>query len=172
MRRTRTAATSVALVAVVVLGALTRESTALILSFYATVYFLNFGFSRRKDLLELLLLSAAFLATYLWLRVAYGFDDAVHQGIMLFDSISLGGLISVLFFLSTFTFLVLDSKTAKMALIFLLFCSPYIIMVLLFGALFEIRLWLPLILNLAILVRLNYRSVEFGFSKPLAAKDR
>ena len=157
---------TLALLVLVVLGTLTRESIVLLLSFYATVHFLRFGFKGRKNLLELLLLTVAFLSTYLSLRFIYGFDDFMHQGLRFHDSMGLGGVISILFFLATLITLVLDLEKAKTALVFLLFSFPYIAMILLVGALFEIRLWIPLIIPIAILASLNPRAVQRQRAEP------
>ena len=132
---------NLALTAVVVfLAALNRETAALSLSLYATFLLLGLGGSWRG----LVLLTSVFVATYLSLRVALGWGNAVGNEITFVRYLNLNSAIGVGFALAAGLALVRQPGPAGL---FLLCSLPYVLSVFLTGNPFEVRLWVPLLLG-------------------------
>lgn len=136
------------------LSTLTRESSALILSFYLAI---NAGsiLVRRgptRNQLELATLVFAFLLPYLLLRFLLGTKNAAYEEVvaahMLHSPLSLLGLIFLLAFL--FLFLA-DARNRKPCALFILASLPYLVPMLFVAYLWEIRLWVPVILGLMLI---------------------
>jgi hypothetical protein len=144
------------LVAVTVVGALTRETTALVLSMYAALYAARDSLGLEKRIATLGLLTVAFAATYLALRMAFGFDSAVGNRITVSDwgvPDLLGGLTFVALGL---TLVDLDTPgVRRTAGIFLLFATPYLASIALTGFPSELRLFVPLWIGLSVIGALH-----------------
>lgn len=140
---------------VVVLGALTRETAALILAFYFAVHhrrLLARPFRWTVHHSTLLFLSACFLLTYAGLRLALGPGNAVFEDIQLKDNLaSPFGLAGLLFFLAVTAVLLLNGPGRRESLLFLLAALPYLLFLLVTARLWEMRLWIPVFLSIVTL---------------------
>lgn len=137
--------------AIVALATLTRESSAIILSFYAACYVVRNGWRIRQEIWGLILAAGVFLAVYYGLRIVYGFDHSVRGNTFVRRQLTQNGAVSMLFFLSTLSLLCVGSKNAKGVLLFLLFSAPYIYTIMTRAIVWEVRLWLPLLIGVAVL---------------------
>lgn len=125
---------------VVLLAALNRETAALSLSLYASLLLLGRGGSWRG----LGVLTAVFLATYVGLRVALGWNTAVGNEVTLVKYMDLRSAVGV-GFAAAVAYAVVRRRRA--ASLFLLCSLPYVASILLTGNPFEARLWVPLLLG-------------------------
>jgi len=148
-------ATVAALGAVVVLGALTRETAALIPAFYLAVHhrpLLARPFRFSIHLAGLIVSALCFVATYAALRLALGFEAAFHQDVQLAYNLSNPfGVAGLLFFGAVLAVLLLSGPGRREGAVFLLVSLPYSLFLLATGILWEIRLWVPVILALVVL---------------------
>lgn len=139
---------------VMVLGTLSRETSALILSLYFAVHhrrILQRTFTRAQ--LNLLLLTITFLLTYGVLRWQLGMEDATHHRFRLLRNFSddplpiIGGI-----FLPCLLALFFTDATNRTALrMFLIASLPYTLMMFAVAYPWEIRLWVPLFLLMTFL---------------------
>jgi hypothetical protein len=143
------------LVAAVVAGAMTKESTVLALSFFCAFHHANLLKFRRKELVQLLILVGAFVNTYALLRLLYGLNNrgqwqTVTLWLNLRDPFAWLGVASlpVLSYL-----LCVGTRHVKRCLLFLAACSPYIISMPVIAQVWETRLWVPVWLGLLCLAR-------------------
>lgn len=141
-----------------IIAAMTRETAALILSFYATLWVMRRELRTPRTLAGLGLLVAAFVGAYVMLRVMVGWDQAAFNELIPPDTLRPGSIVSILFFLAAMVVLVDWARrpAVKATGVFLAFSCPYIAAILLTGILFEIRLWIPVLLGAAVLNRLAY----------------
>ena len=147
---TRGAFSLAALCGLTMLASLTRESAALVLSFYATIHFPKLVAGARRELVELGLLGASFAVPFLVLRSGHGGD--LFQGIMLRTNLKSPYALAGLAFLAAALLVPLfDSRNRTLCLRFLALASPYLIMALLLGNTWETRMWVPVLLPLLIL---------------------
>lgn len=141
---------------VVVLATLTRETAALILAFHFAFNYRDIlkkpsVFKLNHQQLQLLLIVLCFLCTYVGLRFTLGFENAVFQEITLPSLNNLVQLLSILFIFSMAILFIITKNTTKEMYIFLLASAPYILPLFVISQLWEIRLWVPVILMLLIL---------------------
>ena len=136
---------------VVFLATITRESAALILSFYATIYLLRNGISIKKDLLHLLLVISVFLITYIGLRVEYGIVNSIYNNLTIGDFLKIQNIISLVFFIVFILIFNTNINKFKNSFLFLFLSAPYIVAIFLTGILFESRLWIPLLIPMIVL---------------------
>jgi hypothetical protein len=158
----------VILCVVVILATLTRETAFFILVFYVVnnydaIQMKPIGVKINREQVTLLMISICFMFSYLGLRLALGYRDAmVHSfsnGFRLIDNInSIYSIFGTLFFLSIATLFFTTKAVTKEMVIFLKVSSPYILLVWLSANPWEIRLWTPLIL---ILVVMKVRASQF-----------
>lgn len=137
------------LAAVVVLGTLTRETAALILSLYFTVHRQKILSKRiTPELVRLLALVALFLLTYCALRWHLGTEDATHKSFRFFRNISNDPLpiVGGLFFLAMLVPFFIDGIGNRHLKVFLLASLPYWLMMFAVAYPWEIRLWVPIFL--------------------------
>lgn len=164
LSRQETSKTLCSLVILMVIATLNREGSAIILSFYATLYWLSYGLNENKRFRTLLILTITFLLTYIALRLFYSPTDhrfEFHQYITWETNFGIYPLVSIVFFLSTLYLMASTGPKAKIIGVFLLFSLPYIYMIFYSALLFEIRLWMPLIICLAILTQVDLEQTPF-----------
>ncbi|MDP4129448.1 MAG: hypothetical protein Q8918_10650 [Bacteroidota bacterium] len=137
-----------------------RESSALILSLMAAVYFLVHGLTPqwvRKMIMPCL----SFIIVYAGLRifaprsaVQISESSKLVENFTLRPSALMGILMAMIIF-----YLMLNAASSKdnrrLVRIFLLFTLPYGVMVIFAGLLVEFRLWVPLVIGTAMLYKLN-----------------
>lgn len=146
---------SILLFIVVIIATLNRETSALAISLIATI-----ALKERDNLIESLKLllapALAFITTYIALRLWFGFDTGlIHKFTLLLNLISPLNLFGIFTgVLSVYLlFYFANEKSLKRLLInYLLLSSPYIVVSLIGGITFEIRLWVPILLNLTIIL--------------------
>ncbi|MBS12256.1 MAG: hypothetical protein CME19_11720 [Gemmatimonadetes bacterium] len=144
------------LVLSVILGTMTRESTALLLSLCGALLGTSLAREHRIDRRLLSLLVGYFIATYVGLRIWLGSSEsAVSETVRFHQHFGKSSLISLIFAASAYLVLVHGKGDARLRNRFLLFASPYLLAILLFGQLAEIRLWMPLLLPFVVLSRLD-----------------
>jgi hypothetical protein len=161
----------------IMISTLVRESSALILSLTAAVYFTIYGFSGRwiKTMIFPLL---SFISAYIGLRVIVNShtvqiseNNKLAQNFVLRPSAMMGLLIAVIFF-----YLMLKAPVRKdnirLVRIFLILGLPYVVMIIFVGILTEFRLWVPLIIGTAILYKLNLKALRnLNYPSDLSANN-
>ncbi len=140
---------------VVALGTLSRETAALIPAFFLASHqrrLLSRPFRWNAYHSTLVFLLLCFAATYLAARLALGSGGTVFQSFRLWHNLgnpfSLAGL---LFFAAILVVLLLDARARRECVVFLVACLPYLLFAVIVGQPWEIRLWVPVILSIAVL---------------------
>ena len=158
--------TGILLLATMVIATLTRESSVIILSFYAAWYWKKLwqnpleGINKEQGIL--LALIVIFIATYLALRLQLGFSQGIFHQITITRNITLTFWFALLFFGSFLSLFFLDEKGSSVSKRFLVFAMPYIIMIIIVAIPQELRLWMPVVLPLIILKSLAGSSTEMN----------
>ncbi|MBS4034795.1 MAG: hypothetical protein KGZ85_10040 [Ignavibacterium sp.] len=148
--------TTMLLTAVLVLGALTRETIALIFPLYIVILLRKDEWEFNVNKSELFLFIIIFSAIYLGLRIIYGFESSFSGRISFPDNIiSPQNLIGFLFMICTLLIFLFNEQTKRPALIFLTLSSPYFLLILLTGIMFEIRLFVPVFILLMIIMMIS-----------------
>lgn len=139
----------------IILATLNRETSALSVSFILTFEYLtanNIQIAIRKTILPIV----AFLSTYLFLRIYYGFETGVMQKFTLFlnlvSPLNLFGIFTGLFSVYILYYFSQNSLSVRSMKLYLIFSLPYIITSMVGGITYEIRLWAPLLINLSIIL--------------------
>jgi hypothetical protein len=139
--------------ALVLLAALNRETAALSLSLYASLLFLGRGGSVRG----LVVLTSVFAATYVSLRVVFGWGNAVGNEFTFVKYLNQNSAIGIGFALAAGYALV---RRPAAAAAFLVCSLPYVASVLLTGYPFEARLWVPLLLGVMLVQAADEQETE------------
>jgi hypothetical protein len=147
----------------IILATLNRETAALTVSFMAA-----YLYSESNKIIPVLkgifLPAMAFMSTYIGLRFYFGFDSGLLNKftlhLNLISPLNLFGLMTGIISIYMFYYFA-DNKSTKRALTyFLVFSLPYILVSLLGGITYEIRLWTPLIINLGIILLINENKIK------------
>lgn len=125
---------------IVLLATLNRETAALSLSLYASLVFLGRGGSLRG----LALLTGVFAATYLSLRLVYGWDYATGNEFTFVRYLNQNSAVGIGFALAAGYALV---RRPAWAAAFLVCSLPYVVSIMVTGNPYEVRLWVPLLLG-------------------------
>jgi hypothetical protein len=144
---------------VVLLAALNRETAALSLSLYAALYLLGRGGSLRG----LGVLTAIFVSTYVSLRVALGWGNALGNEFTFVRYLNLNSAVGVGFAIAVGYAI---TRGRRPAAIFLACSSPYILSILITGNPFEARLWVPLLLGVLFVQAEDARADERAQVRP------
>lgn len=150
---------------IVVLATLTRETAAIILSFYFAVHYQAIlarpnPFQINREQGTLLILTACFVLTYIGLRWAFGYEQAVYESFLLPENPHLFyTILGILFYASIALILFITTAVTGEISVFFLVTFPYVVFIMLFADPWEIRLWTPLILLLIILKVRAYQSL-------------
>jgi len=136
------------LVAILAISTINRESSALSISLAATLLYSKFGI-RKASIFPVAVLGIFFVVIYLGIRFSQG-NFTTNDGNLFLQNFTdpkngLGILFWAVFFVFTLI-LAKDKATLKNILIFHLLSTPYILMCLYSGILYEIRLYVPLFL--------------------------
>ena len=163
----------ICLLAVILVATFNRETSLLILSFMAAIYFsgerLKFSWIRKMTLPVL-----CFLIPYLYLKFFHNGGSSLTEenklavNLDITNSYAIRGLAFgafVLYFLLS----VLKRNQAKPVLYFLLFSLPYIIIIHAVGVMIEYRLWMPVLLGGLVLSLLNVRAENDSSTVPQGA---
>lgn len=162
--RTRAPLAAVLAVALLVLGALNRETAMLNVSLVGAVALAWYGLKRRT-FAAAALAAGAFLAVYVALRLALGTERGVFDDFSALNwwrgpfnragSLALACVLAVPLWL--------ERAARRRYALFLLGAAPYLVVTLGAGVAWEVRLWVPLVLGGLLVARLR----EAGSLSPL-----
>jgi hypothetical protein len=153
------------LIILMFLGTITHEASAIILSIYTFLYLKEFGFSYSDRLIHLGILIATYLLSYfgVYFFLAIPHDTYLNNMVAINRAHYIRSLCS-LAFLFFFCFLFCHVyERLKNSLLFLLLCLPYLIFVSIVGELWEMRLWVPVLLPLLFLI--HYQTSDKACAK-------
>lgn len=149
----------------IIIATLVRESSALILSLMASVYFMVYGITP-SWIKKMVLPCFCFLTAYLSLRIFVNHhsmqmleNSTLFKNFNLKPSTAMGLLMTVIIFYMMLKASV-DKDNRNLVTSFLAFSLPYVVMIIFVGILAEIRLWLPLITGTAVLYKLNLKALR------------
>ena len=152
--RSRGTAGFIALCFVVLLATLTRESSALIMSFYVAVHastLLRLGALGKRHV-ELAIMVAMYAATYVGLRIFLGFEHGLSGSVALARNVTEPPQIAGLVLSAALAYVLLaDRINRRRCFVFLATASPYVAMTLLIANPWEVRLYVPVIMLLTLL---------------------
>ena len=159
----------IGLLVTIVVATLNRETSLLILSFMAAVYYSMHG-TRIIAIRNLVLPVLCFLAPYLFLKLAYGGGSSFTDQSQLLFNLNLRNPYSMMGFLfaafSIYLMYRLNRNRPSLITAFL-FCSlPYVLIIFIAGITQEFRLWMPLIQGALVLALLEVERIK---GKNLAA---
>lgn len=151
----------ISLAFIILISTLNRESSALSLSFAATLLLHEFGL-KGKSSITLLLFGGVFLGTYLGLRFSAE-NFTTNDGNLLTENFTqpknyLGMLFWVIFFLLTIL-LANNRINRRQIIIFHLWALPYILMCFYTGILYEVRLYIPIFLGALVLSKYETKTL-------------
>jgi len=152
------------LIFILMISTLNRESSALSISFAAVFLYYKYGL-KKESLLPLLYLVIGFLAIYIWVRLAAASFEIRNENFFLENMIQTRNKFGVLFWIVFFVFSLLISnnrQTTKNILIFHLFSLPYIFMCFYTGALYEVRLYIPIFLSCLLISKLSIDKMKIN----------
>ena len=152
------------LVLILVISTLNRESSALSLSFATVFLYYKYGF-KKESLIPLIYLVTGFLATYIIVRLASASFEIRNNNFFLGNISETRSRFGILFWIVFFVFSLLVSnnkQTTRNIFIFHLLSLPYIIMCFYTGALYEIRLYIPIFLSSLVISKLSIDKVKFN----------
>lgn len=170
--KTKSSIHLIALILTIAIATLNRETSLLILSFMAAVYFYIYRFDLswiKKMILPVL----AFLLPYLYLKLMQGggsdFTDesklAVNLDIR--NTYAIRGFAFTAFVLY-FILITINKFRTPLTKYFLVFALPYIVIIHAVGVMIEYRLWLPVIES-AIVLSLIHPSIFLNNKKDMVA---
>lgn len=148
-----------ALCAVMVLAALTRETAAIILSYYFAIHFDALARPSRtasgalSHRVALGILVACFIAVYIGLRMWFGTSESTvyHRTRGLQDLTENFSLVGGVFFLASIGLALLHERARRTSLLFVAASAPYWITIFLVCNPREIRLWVPVLFPLLLI---------------------
>jgi hypothetical protein len=142
------------------LGALTRETMALLLVFFLAYHIGPLLRFDRRAIIHLVGLTGVFLMTYVTLRACYGTEHAVWQVVRWRLNLQDGLCILGFLLLPALSWLIL-SGVAQLGRcrVFLAASIPYVLAMATIANTWETRLWVPVWLGLLVLAHLDTRAV-------------
>ena len=150
------------LIFVILISTLNRESSALSLSLAATLLYIKFGL-KKKTVLPITVLGLVFIGVYFGLRMMNE-NFTTNDGNLLIQNFTQPkNLLGILFWLVYFIFTLMlakDKKAAQNILIFHLLSFPYLILCFYTGILYEIRLYIPLLLTSLLLSKTELSKID------------
>lgn len=151
-------------------GALTRETIILVIAFHllTLVKYNEWGFY--TNVIQFYIINGVFIATFLLVCFINGFDGFILNRIMFPENIiAPQNLLGFLFMLAVTYLLMIEKKSRTTIMSFLFVSIPYLIVLLLTGIMFEIRLWIPMIILMIIVSVIakskNADEVEYKWGK-------
>lgn len=135
--------------AVIIISTFNRESSALSLSLAATLLYAKFGM-KKETFLPVIVLGTAFLSVYSGLRLMSDNFTTNDGNLFIQNFTQPKNILGLLFWLVFFTLplvLAKDQKTVKLILVFHLLSVPYLLLCFYTGILYEIRLYIPLLIT-------------------------
>lgn len=150
------------LILILVISTLNRESSALSISFAAVMLYQLFGL-KKETLLPVLYLIIGFLTTYILVRLSADSFEIRNDNFFIGNIRETRSRFGILFWMVFFMFSLLvsnDKQSTKNILLFHLISLPYIVMCFYTGALYEIRLYIPLFLSSLVLGKLSIDKIK------------
>ena len=144
---------------VIILATFNRETSLLLLSFIAAIYFAYEGF-KISWIRRMILPVLCFVIPYLYLKLFYHGGASITEesklavNLDITNSYALRGMAFGAFLLY-FIFSVQNKNKSKFVLYFLIFSLPYIIIIHAVGVMIEYRLWMPVLLGALVLSMLH-----------------
>jgi len=149
---------------ILMISTLNRESSALSISFAGVFLYSKYGL-KKESLLPLLYLVTGFLVTYIWVRLVSDSFEIRNDNFFLGNLTETRSRFGILFWIVFFVFSLLvsnNSRTTRNILIFHLFSIPYIFMCFYTGALYEIRLYIPIFLSSLLISKLSIDKIKIS----------
>ena len=147
---------------IIIVSTLNRESSALSLSLAATLLYSKFGL-KKESILPIVILAVVFSGVYFGIRLMNG-NFTTNDGNLLIQNFTQPkNLLGILFWLVFFAFTLIlakDQKAVKHILIFHLLSFPYLILCFYTGILYEIRLYIPLLLTSLLLSKTELTTIH------------
>ena len=134
---------------VILVSTLNRESSALSLSLAATLLYSKFGL-KKETIIPIIVLGIVFLGVYFGLRLTSETFTTNDGNLLIQNFIQPKNILGILFWLVFFTFTLIlakDKKAIKLIVLFHLLSFPYLLLCFYTGILYEIRLYIPLLLT-------------------------
>lgn len=145
---------------IIIFSTLNRETSALNISFFALLWFHknNNSLFKKTKIWPLALVILVFILTYIGIRLYIGKTQVVQNIYLVQNLTEIKNLLGIAFFgiVLYFTKLFSNSTSWQSIKQFLFLASPYILVIFLSGILWEIRLFVPLILPIFILLYLRW----------------
>jgi hypothetical protein len=148
---------------VILLATLNRESSLLILSFMAGIYISVYKIQDLRWIRKMIVPVFCFIIPYVALRYFLGGDPEVSAGSFLLDNLSifkiskLSGFLFVPVFFYMLWHMTNSRENRRLIINFLMMASPYIVIIPVIGILIEYRLWVPVLIPVIVLSRLDAR---------------
>jgi len=148
---------------VILLATLNRESSLLILSFMAGIYISVYKIQDLRWIRKMIVPVFCFIIPYLALRYFLGGNPEVSEGSKLLANLSIFKIskLSGVLFLPVFFYMLWhmsgSRENRRLIINFLIMASPYIIIIPVIGILIEYRLWVPVLIPVIVLSRLDSR---------------
>ncbi len=132
-----------------VISTLNRESSAINLAFFGALLIRNYGLNKKSiaKIFELLLLpTLMFLLTYGYLRVHFGSSEVIQGNYILQNLTKFKNILGLIFFLLMLSLPKVLQKKSQLALVILVLTLPYLMIILIGGILWEVRLFIPVLI--------------------------
>lgn len=134
---------------VILVSTLNRESSALSLSLAATLLYSQFGL-KKETFKPIIVLGMVFLGVYFGLRLMAETFTTNDGNLLVENFTQPKNILGILFWLVFFTLTLIlakDMKAIKLIVLFHLLSFPYLLLCFYTGILYEIRLYIPLLLT-------------------------
>lgn len=134
---------------VILVSTFNRESSALSLSLAATLLYSKFGL-KKETILPIAVLGIVFLGVYFGLRLMAEHFTTNDGNLLIENFTQPKNILGILFWLVFFSFTLIlakDKKAVQLILLFHLLSFPYLLLCFYTGILYEIRLYIPLLLT-------------------------
>ncbi len=151
--------------ALIILATVNRESSLLILSFMAGIYISVYKIRDLRWVKQMIFPVICFIVPYLALRVFLGGNTDISEGSKLAANLSIFKIskLSGLLFVPVFFYMIWNltdlKENRRLIINFLIMASPYIIIIPIVGILIEYRLWLPVLIPVIVLSRINTKEL-------------
>ena len=146
-----------ALCLVIMVATLNRESSLMILSFMAAIYWGNNPLFDFQWIKKMILPAICFLLPYVALRMYLSGNNQFSDGLFLYSNLDVTKLSSMtgVFFALIILYMIFNMASSeenkRLIRRFMLMASPYMLIIFLVGIIIEYRLWVPVIIPAAIL---------------------
>ena len=148
----------VLLMLLISLAALTRETAAIILAFFAAINFdsiIHPTASNSKSIsprITLAILFICFITIYIGLRLWLGTGDSVFQKFRLIQNFTQNfSVVGGVFFISSVILALLSERGKRTTILFLITSAPYWLAMFIIANPREIRLWIPVLLPILLI---------------------